>query len=186
MTKTTEKTTQPATAGNAESPTRAPDDSLRELPSFVLDALELAELRGWRFEEPGDTVAGALIATTVRSIPRLDANDNRDVRVALLYGIQLRSTGEFTEPHYIELVGYSTVLDRHLQRLENAEQGTLVRATYAGHKESATRGHSDYADFNVAIGAVTQDLPVEVLIAAPELPTATHLGSVIPTDQEPF
>ena len=172
--KTTDETQDGPGAGNADSPGPAPAASkagpMPSLPSFVLDALELDALSGWRFENPGDTAAGVLIRTFARSVPKLDKPEEiRTVMVALIYGVQMTEGALDGPPHYIELVGYSTVLDRHIVRMVGCEQGTLVRATYLGHKASTNKAYNDYADFDVAIGRRDDTVNPEVYESAPAL-----------------
>ena len=183
----TAKTTK-ATAPSAEQSSPAPQGSETkptELPDYVLDALELPTLTRWVPETSGDTIAGALISYDYREIPKLDGDGTRDVPVAIFHGISLSAAGEATPAGYVEVIGMSTVLERNLRRLHDAEVGTLVRINYLGKQPSPTKGHSDYADFDVAIGQRTDQVSLDILSNAPMI---RELGTTMPElhPGEPF
>lgn len=155
------------------------------VPDFVIDALELAELTGWYPVSPGDMAAGALMTTGYRDIDRLNGTGVRTVPVAMIYGITVGPDGEPTQDRYIELVGAHAVLERLLNSLHGCEVGTLVRVTYRGHLPSSTKGHSDYADYTLAVGRRSDKVSLDIISNAPELPT----GNTIPAldaGEEPF
>ena len=152
------------------------------LPEYVIDAFEMPSLERFIPDLPGDYAAGALVRYGYRTIPKLDGNGNREVPVIILHGVTVLDEGSNRgELGYVEIMGLASVLERQLRYLEQCEVGTLIRVQYMGHKQSPTKGHSDYADFDVTIGRRTDQVPIDVITNAPEvlaLDTIANVGEL--------